>query len=442
MRRLLGKLFQFRLPPDQREAQLRRMLFVETNIMLAIKVVAMIGAVYLYQLVLVGSPDFVAKNEGPQAYFTQLKFYAAGNLLFWVLLLAAHFGELWPGVLSFSAFCLTTIDGLFLSALIYFTGGQESPLYWLYIGLLIRNAINYPLFWRQLMMTLAMCGFYTLALGIDAENYDFLTNQLYWLRVAVLMLVGACCWGTYALMVRERRRAEAHQEFQFRAGKMAATGRLAAEIAHQLKNPLGIINNAAFSIQRAIEKERPPSLETVALIRSEVSRSDQILTELMNYAQLSEGRIEQVNLNDVLEHALAQVLPAELPTGIKVLRALEPLLPAVAVQRSQLEEAFVNIIKNACEAMHGEGTLSISTRYAGAGVIEIEITDSGEGMTEEVVERIFEPFFTNKEGGTGLGLAIAKNVIDTYDGRVSVQSTPGKGTRFMITLPTRTISTV
>jgi signal transduction histidine kinase len=438
----MKKLVQFRLPPDQREKQLRRMLFVETNIMLGVKVAAMIGAVYLYRLVLAANPDFIGKQDAPQMYFTQLKFYAAGNLMFWVLLLAAHFGELWPGVLSFSAFCLTTLDGLFLSALIYFTGGMDSVLYWLYIGLLIRNAVNYPLFWRQILMTVATCVFYTLALVIDAESMDFAGNQIYWLRIFVLVLVGACCWGVYALMEREQRRSMAHQEFQFRAGKMAATGRLAAEIAHQLKNPLGIINNAAFSIQRALEKQHPPSLETVALIRSEVNRSDRILTELMNYSRLSEGRIEQININELLDQAIAQVLPEGLPTSIQTRRSYELQLPLIAAHRAQLEECFLNIIKNACDAMDGTGTLRVSTRYGGDGIIEVSIADTGTGIEKDVLPKIFEPFFSNKEGGTGLGLAIAKNVIDTYDGTVSVQSEPGKGTVFQISLPTRTISTV
>lgn len=442
MMRVLKKLVQFRLPPDQREKQLRRMLFVETNIMLGVKVAAMIGAVWLYRLVLMANPEFVGKEDAPQMYFTQLKFYAAGNLMFWVLLLAAHFGELWPGVLSFSAFCLTTLDGLFLSALIYFTGGIDSVLYWLYIGLLIRNAVNYPLFWRQILMTLATCGFYTLALVIDVESVDFLGDQLYWLRIFVLVLVGACCWGVYALMNREQRKSEAHQEFQFRAGKMAATGRLAAEIAHQLKNPLGIINNAAFSIQRAIEKQHMPALDTVSLIRTEVNRSDRILTELMNYSRLSEGRIEQSNVNDILDQAIAQVLPEGLPTDVQVRRSYELQLPLIAAHRAQLEECFVNIIKNACDAMPGGGTLRVNTRYGGEGVIEIQIADTGTGIDKETLPRIFEPFYTSKEGGTGLGLAIAKNVIDTYDGSVTVQSDLGKGTVFQISLPTRTISIV
>lgn len=440
MNRILRKIIQFQLPSDQREAQLRRILFVETNIMLPVKVAAMIGAVYLYRLVLMGDPEFIARTDAPQAYFTQLKFYAAGNLIFWILLLAAHFGELWPGVLSFSAFCLATIDGLFLSALVYFTGGIESVLYWLYIGLLIRNAVDFPLFWRQMLMTIATIGFYSLALVIDADKYDFFTDQLYWLRVSVLMLVGVCCWGAYALMEREQRRTSAQQEFQFRAGKMAATGRLAAEMAHQLKNPLGIINNAAYTIQRAVEKQQVPRPELAQLIRDEVNRSDRILSELMDYSRLSEGRIEQVDVNQVLEQAAAQVLPAGMETNIVVVRELEEQLPVMPAHKAQLEECFLNIIKNACEAMAGGGTLTLRSRYAGGGVIEIEIEDTGSGIAPDDLDRVFEPFYTTKEGGTGLGLAIARNVVTTYDGDITVRSEPGKGTAFRLTLPTRTLS--
>jgi signal transduction histidine kinase len=434
---------------EQREQQMHRLMFVETNIMLPIKVVAILAASYIFTanyhfLLTLGwgssMPEIVQRRSlyyTLTMYYTLLKVCTVGNLFFLGLLLLARW-RFWPGLLRSSAWFLAMLDGLFLSSLVYFTGGLQSVLYWLYIGLILRSAVNFPTFWLQTLLNLSLCVFYTLAVMLNENTLLFFGGQLYWMRLTILVLVGLYCWGAYALIDREHLREAQQQEFQLRTEKIAATARLAAEMAHQLKNPLGIINNAVFLLQRETENGKSPPRETVQVIRDEVARADRIVTELMDYARLNEGRLESVDVNKALENALRQALPPTLESRVQVVTHLARYLPPLVVQRSQLEECFLNVLQNAVEAMTAGGTLTVQSRYAGDRQIEVQIADTGHGIAPDLLARIFDAFTTTKSGGTGLGLAIVKNVVETYGGAVTVRSELGKGSVFTLTLPVRT----
>lgn len=435
--RFLRKLTQVRLSEQQREAQLRRIMLVETNVMLPIKFVAFVAAAYFYQnemrgVLPVASPE---QAEAIRAYMRQLNFYGIGNLIFWSLLLAARLGRMLPQLFRFSAFWLAMLDMLFLSGLIYFTGGLESVLFWLYIGLMVRNAVNFPVFWQQVVMNVGAAIFYTLSVMLHEEHWGFFGEELYWLRVMVLLLVSLCCWGVYVLLQRERERARQRHELEVREQTAAASGRLAAELAHQLKNPLGIINNAAFVLQRQ-GASHPVSPESLEVIRQEVNRCDRILTQLLDYARLSEGRVEPVEFGATLERALQQALAAT-PGQWRIVREYAEGLPVLWAHRAQIEESFLNVIQNALEAMPDGGTLTLQTRYVGDGQVEVRIADTGVGMTTVEQERMFEAFYTTKPKGSGLGLAIVKNIVETYGGRIMVKSDRGRGTEFRLVFPTR-----
>ncbi len=414
---------------------MRRILLVETNIMLPIKFVAFVTASYFYENELRGVLPTASPETAlaARAYVTQLNFYGVGNLIFWGLLLAARLGRMLPRLLRFSAFWLAVLDTLFLSGLIYFTGSLNSPLFWLYLGLMVRSAVNFPVFWQQVILNFGAAVFYTLAVMLAEETWRFFGEELYWLRLMVLLLISLCCWGVYVLLQRDRQRSRVRHEFELREQSAAASGRLAAEMAHQLKNPLAIINNAAYLLQRQLTDVAVA--EPVTVIREEVGRCDKILTQLMDYARLSEGRIERVDVNAAVERALTQALAAGTTSGIEVVKRLAPGLPEFAAHRAQVEETFLNLMQNALEAMPQGGTLTVDTRYAGGGKIEIRISDTGVGIAAEDVERVFEAFYTTKPKGTGLGLAIVKNIVETYGGVIWVNSKLGEGTRVTVLWP-------
>ena len=224
-------------------------------------------------------------------------------------------------------------------------------------------------------------------------------------------------------------------EFAVRQERLHTAGRLAAEIAHQIKNPLGIITNAAFSLQRAVHDGEFAVDEQVQIIREEVERADQIITELMGYAQLAEGRVERLEVADELDNALLEVFPPAAKYRVDVVKHYQPGLPALLMQKRHLSSVLVNLMQNAREAMHGVGKIEVDARFGEADSVIIKISDNGSGIPPDKLDKIFDAYFTTRDKGTGLGLAIVKHNTEMYGGAVTVQSELGQGTRFTLEFP-------
>jgi signal transduction histidine kinase len=348
-------------------------------------------------------------------------------------------------------FTASFVDGLFLAALTFVTGGFDSLLYWLFPGLIMRNALSSPLAVPQIILNLSAIFCYLLAGLLDVAISDELLDfeelgrgtaenptEPFLLRLFVLLLMAACCYGIQVLFEKQRQALEEAREFTSRQAQLRSAGRLAAQIAHQIKNPLGIINNAAFSLQRAIQDGKSGGLQQVQIIREEVERSDRILTKLMGYAQLAEGKVEKLHITEELERAIAEVFPAGAKYEVKIERDYSLHLPLLLMQRGHLSEILVNILQNAREATGGKGLIEVSARPGGDNSVQVIISDNGPGIPEEKLEKIFQPYFSTKEKGTGLGLSIVKHNTEIYNGTVRVESGLGKGTRFTLHFPTRT----
>lgn len=356
---------------------------------------------------------------------------------------------------------MTILDGAMLGLLTLVTGGFDSILYWAFLGLVVRNAAVIPSadvqvtvnilvslcyllagildFWvsRTEMELIRTTGRGTVSGGFFDETAAPGTESLI-VRMLLLLLLTACCAGIQVLVDRQRQREIDAREFLIKQHQLEAAGRLAAEIAHQLKNPLGIINNAAYTLQRTV-KEGKKITQQIAIIREEVGRSDQILTELMGYARLSEGRVERIELNEELDRAVRTAFPEGARFATRIHRDYAPGLPALLGQRGHFEEIFVNVLTNAREAMDGKGEVFITTRTGPEFSVVVIIRDTGPGIPTEQLKQIFEPYFTTKDRGTGLGLAIVKNNAELHGGSVAVESELGKGTVFTITFPARTL---
>jgi signal transduction histidine kinase len=258
------------------------------------------------------------------------------------------------------------------------------------------------------------------------------------LRLIILLLLTVSCYGVQLLSFRQRISEEEQRKSTARNDELKAAGRLAAEIAHQLKNPLGIINNAAYSLQRGLNDGRNDFSLQIGIIREEIDRADQIITQLMGYAQLSEGRVEKLDLVEELDRAISEVFPPGLSYEVEVHRDYGANLPSMLMQRSHLSIALVNLLQNAREAMEGKGRIDIHAHYGNAETVQIIISDSGPGIPPDKIVRVFEAYFTSKSKGTGLGLAIVKHNVELYGGTVHVESELGKGARFVLLFPAKT----
>jgi signal transduction histidine kinase len=255
------------------------------------------------------------------------------------------------------------------------------------------------------------------------------------------LLMTICCYGVQVLLERQRRAVEEAQEFAMREGQLRSAGRVAAEFTHQIKNPLAIINNAAFSLQRALKQGKAISAEQIGIIQEEVEHSDRIITQIMGYAELSEGHVEKLNLVDELDHAVTQVFPPAAGYPIRIHADYHsPEFPPMFMQRRHLLDSFVNLLQNAREAL-GEkgGSIFISARCHSDYSIEVTIRDDGPGIPPDKLERIFEAYYTTKAKGTGLGLATLKHNVELYGGTVRVESALGKGARFVLVFPAKAL---
>ena len=335
------------------------------------------------------------------------------------------------------------VDTLFLSALMIASHGFDSPVFWLFCLWIIRSSVCLPTFLNQLSMALFICIFYVSAgflesWAVSADGYSreaFVEPVV--LRIFFLVILSASSMGLHLTLIRQKQVRDEAQEFWLRQEQIRANGRLAAEIAHQLKNPLGIINNVAYIIQKKVERGKSDIESQIQIIREEIDRSDRIITDLMGYAKLAEGTLERLAINEELERALDQVFPKASQFGIEIIKEYAQGLPNLMMQRSHLAEILVNLLSNARDILENRGQIALRSRFSSDYAVIVEVADSGPGITPELLSQIWTPYFTTKRKGTGLGLSIVKHNVEMYGGTIEVYSELGHGTCFTIQLPAR-----
>jgi signal transduction histidine kinase len=261
----------------------------------------------------------------------------------------------------------------------------------------------------------------------------------YILRVTVLVLLTFCCFGVQALAAAEHRAEEEQKEYAVRTEQLRSAGRLAAEVAHQIKNPLAIINTVTFSLQKNFAKEQPAAATQIEIIREEVGKADRIITQVMGYAQLSEGRVQKLNVIDEINRAIEEVFPVKVPTATRIRREFAASLPPLLMQQKHLGEAVSNLLQNARDAAGNQGHIKVTARCLHDDSVEIAVQDDGPGVPPDKLERVFEAYYTTKERGSGLGLAVVKHNAELYGGRVRAQSELGKGAKFTLVFPPKAL---
>jgi two-component system, NtrC family, nitrogen regulation sensor histidine kinase GlnL len=229
-----------------------------------------------------------------------------------------------------------------------------------------------------------------------------------------------------------------------RADRLAMMGSVAAGLAHEIRNPLGGIKGAAQMLRRSFDKNSP-LIEYVNIMIREVDRVNQLIEQLLDLSQPPELKLAPVNIHEVLEEVLLLEDHAVERINKRIIKRFDPSLPPIRGDKGQLIQVFLNLIKNAFQAMVQAGTLTITTRVEtdfhirdqGTGrskFIWVDIEDQGSGIKEEDLPRIFSPYFTTKNNGAGLGLALCYRIIKEHGGLIRVESTEGAGTTFRVSL--------
>jgi two-component system, NtrC family, sensor kinase len=230
------------------------------------------------------------------------------------------------------------------------------------------------------------------------------------------------------------------------SSKMAALGKMAAGIAHEVNNPLAVIKEKAGWIKDILEEEDIESNrnyreieDAMNKIEIHVDRAKKITQRLLGFARRMEPTRDMVNVNRILEETVTFLENEALFRNIRIEKHLIDELPATMSDAAQIQQVFLNILNNALDAVGKNGQVTISTSYNSKqnGEVVISFTDTGPGIPKDVIQKIFDPFFTTKApgDGTGLGLAISYSIIQKLGGRIMVASAEGQGATFTIYLP-------
>ncbi len=250
------------------------------------------------------------------------------------------------------------------------------------------------------------------------------------------------------LFFKDLTQVEQMEERERLRDRLASLGEMAANIAHELRNPLAGIEVMAGLLRRQVP-DSPDAQSLLADILSEAKLANAIVVEMLEFVRPIRLQVEQTEIAAVLQQAVMNAESKVPRRGIVVDMELAEELPPIDSDGSQLCQVFTNLLTNAFEAMNGTGRVALRASLAlpeqdpgfaaeaGDPVpsIVVDVIDDGPGVPAELSDRIFNPFFTTKTTGSGLGLAIVRRIVDAHDGRIDLASEPGRGTRFRVTLP-------
>jgi PAS domain S-box-containing protein len=225
--------------------------------------------------------------------------------------------------------------------------------------------------------------------------------------------------------LRERKRLE---EELLRSERLSALGRMAAHISHEIKNPLMLIGGFARQVLKGTSGNLEKNKEKLQIIVDEVQRLEGFLGEVGSYGKISEPQKRPGDLNVLIQEVCQRLEPIAQEKGITIQQELDLKLPQIQFDPVHLRQVILNIAKNGIEAMPDGGTLTVVSGRE-AGRVFIRISDTGEGITPEVMAKIFQPFFSTKTKGSGLGLAISQKIMEAHQGEISIESEPHRGTR-------------
>lgn len=268
-----------------------------------------------------------------------------------------------------------------------------------------------PLFDREVRLTIPRKGVHNLELS------------------AVPMRPGAKDSGV-ALVMRDLTSPKGLEHDLRRLDRLASIGTLAAGAAHEIKNAL--VAGKTF-VASLLEKHQNDELVTI--VRREIDRIDAIVSQMLKFASSPRPEFAAIHLHDILDFSLRLVDPHFKGKSIVLNRSFRAAADMVEGDDYQLQQAFVNLFLNSLEAMPPHGTLSVRTGPSSGRNLEVTVSDTGTGISPDIIERLFEPFFTTKPNGTGLGLPITRRIIYEHGGSISVKSQPNKGATFTILLP-------
>jgi signal transduction histidine kinase len=345
---------------------------------------------------------------------------------------------------------------LLATLLIDHTGqiGINSSYYPIYY-LPVVTAATYFGPWGTLLWTtlasLAYCSFLLPALEqyqLTASGFTELAIRILFFYIAAILVNRFVVDSRRQALEQQRltetltetnRQLEHAQAEARRSERLAALGQLSAGLAHEIRNPLGVIKGSAEMLAKKMQASNPLASELAGNISSEVNRVNGLVSRFLDFARPSKLELRAEDVAEILERALKAVREQKPEAGVNVEREFASALPRVMLDAGLCEQMFINLAQNAYESMAGKGgTLRVKLAPAqenGRAGVAIEMQDTGPGVPAELREQIFNPFVTTKAAGVGLGLSIVSKIVDDHRGSIRVTSEPGRGACFRVFFP-------
>jgi two-component system NtrC family sensor kinase len=282
--------------------------------------------------------------------------------------------------------------------------------------------------------------------AVALRTWFALKSELFWVFLIGSLLIIIVVFQLTNVMVNRIQEADQNRELAFRElehhRKLSSIGRLAAGVAHEINNPMAIINEKAglmkdlMAFQPDIKYHEKFMVQIMGILKS-VKRCRDITHRLLGFAKRMDVQIETIDLNELIEEVLSFLEREALYKNIEIKLNLSETLSRIDSDRGQLQQVFLNIINNAMAAIDEGGVITITTSEENDETVLTSISDNGCGMSEETCRKIFEPFFTQKAQGTGLGLPITYGIINKLGGKIEVKSKVNEGSTFYIYLPVK-----
>jgi two-component system, NtrC family, sensor histidine kinase HydH len=332
----------------------------------------------------------------------------------------------------------------------------ESSYYPVYYLPIVTAAIYFgplgSLFWTA-MSSLSYC--YFLIPAIYIEDYELTREGATELAIRILfMFLAGVLVNRFA--IENRRRTQQYQELSEtleetnrqlqraeadarRSERLAALGQMSAGLAHEIRNPLGVIKGSAEMLGQKVKDSQPLVRELAGFIGTEVNRLNSLVARFLDFARPSHLDLRPARIPDIVDHAIESVHNQFPDANIKIERDYADNLPPVAVDAQLCEQVFINLVTNAYQAMDGQGgvlRVKIAPESSsGKAGVAVTLEDTGPGVPAELREQIFNPFFTSKKEGVGLGLSIVAKIVDDHRGWIKLEGKDSKGARFRVFLP-------
>jgi signal transduction histidine kinase len=300
-------------------------------------------------------------------------------------------------------------------------------------------ALFIPMFFKKELIGILSLGEKRSGLSYNSQDIKLLRILANQSAIAIENAFAYKLVEDYAKKLEEANKELRETQAQLiQAEKMSAIGQLAAGIAHEIRNPLNIIEGARYYLYQMVDGENSEIIrEYLDYIKHEVERTNHLIDSLLKLSKMEPPHFESVNINTILQNTLVLVRKQISDSKIELITNLDPHIPRIMADPNQLWQVFINILINAIQAMPSGGKLQIDTGLCKERLdhVFISFRDTGVGIDEEDLPKIFDPFFTKKSTGTGLGLSVSYKIIEGHKGKITVSSEKEKGTTFVIELP-------